>query len=163
MSKTLTNGRDGFPVLIAKNAPPAPAPARHGTRTRKPATRQETELFDTGVEHGWNDAEGLERVDSLESCRAALLAVRKILLIPALHPAVPVASRQRHHAAADAVLLLAHTTTFAVAQAYETVESTAIPVYARELGAPLTRSGFRASQERLKNLTAQQLEQQRVR
>ena len=65
---------------------------------------------------GWNDAEGLERVDSLETCRAALLAVRKLLLIPALHPSVPVASRQRHHAAADAVLLLAHTSTFAVAQ-----------------------------------------------
>jgi hypothetical protein len=111
---------------------------------------------------GWNDAEGLERVDSLETCREALLAVRKLLLIPALHPSVPVASRQRHHAAADAVLLLAHTSTFAVAQAYEAVESTAIPVYARELGAPLTRSGFAASQERLQNLTAQQQEQQKA-
>ena len=55
------------------------------------------------------------------SCRLALLAARALLTNAAGFKRLPKASRARHAAAADALLLWAHTRTFATATAYEEV------------------------------------------
>lgn len=56
---------------------------------------------------------------------------------------VPQASRSKHLAAADALLLWANTRTFAIPHTYESIESEPVSVMACDLGAPLKRSDLK--------------------
>ena len=86
-------------------------------------------------------------VRNAPASRDALLRMRDILIVAAKHRKLPRASRGKHRAAADALLLWAHTRTFAVAHRYAKVTSDPTPVFARDLGGPLRHATLEAAKQ----------------